>query len=293
MSPFLDFASMIKAAPALAQYQAWRSVYSIVSSFVASEKLRQALSFHTLLVGGNPMTTSAIYALIHKLEKRRRRVVRQGRHQPAGRGRWSRSSSGSAARCGWAIRWSQIDPLPGRQVPRRGLGRGDPAPGRRRAGGRPLGDGVQRRGVRRLAGRGARRADRGGGRDPAGAAVAAHAGRAPAVRPVQRGRPRPPAMPATGRARLRIDPALERAVHDAEAIADRFDAGGDRAAADRAARAAAPIPAPGSDPRWRPAAAGRRHRAARRCRAAAGHHVHLLPRRLRRRGGQCVRPGCG
>jgi phytoene desaturase len=66
---FLDFASMIKAAPALARYQAWRSVYSIVSSFVRSEKLREALSFHTLLVGGNPMTTSAIYALIHKLER--------------------------------------------------------------------------------------------------------------------------------------------------------------------------------------------------------------------------------
>jgi phytoene desaturase len=66
---FLDFKSMLKAAPALAQYQAWRSVYSMVSSFVKSEKLREALSFHTLLVGGNPMTTSAIYALIHKLEK--------------------------------------------------------------------------------------------------------------------------------------------------------------------------------------------------------------------------------
>jgi phytoene desaturase len=66
---FLDFASMIKAAPALAKYQAWRSVYSIVSSFVQNEKLREALSFHTLLVGGNPMNTSAIYALIHKLEK--------------------------------------------------------------------------------------------------------------------------------------------------------------------------------------------------------------------------------
>ena len=66
---FLDFASMVKAAPALAKYQAWRSVYSIVSSFVQSEKLREALSFHTLLVGGNPMTTSAIYALIHKLER--------------------------------------------------------------------------------------------------------------------------------------------------------------------------------------------------------------------------------
>lgn len=67
--PFLDFSSMIKAAPALAKHQAWRSVYSMVSSYVKSEKLREALSFHTLLVGGNPMTTSAIYALIHKLEK--------------------------------------------------------------------------------------------------------------------------------------------------------------------------------------------------------------------------------
>jgi len=67
--PFLDFKSMLKAAPQLARYQAWRSVYSMVSGFVRNEKLRQALSFHTLLVGGNPMTTSAIYALIHKLER--------------------------------------------------------------------------------------------------------------------------------------------------------------------------------------------------------------------------------
>ena len=67
--PFFDFKSMLIAAPQLARYQAWRSVYSIVSSFVRNEKLRQALSFHTLLVGGNPMTTSAIYALIHKLER--------------------------------------------------------------------------------------------------------------------------------------------------------------------------------------------------------------------------------
>ncbi|GAO76873.1 MULTISPECIES: phytoene desaturase [unclassified Sphingopyxis] len=66
---FLDFASMIKAAPALMKYQAWRSVYGVVSSYVRDERLRQALSFHTLLVGGNPMTTSAIYALIHTIEK--------------------------------------------------------------------------------------------------------------------------------------------------------------------------------------------------------------------------------
>jgi phytoene desaturase len=67
--PFLHFKSMLAAAPKLARYQAWRSVYSIVSGFVRSEKLRQALSFHTLLVGGNPTTTSGIYALIHKLER--------------------------------------------------------------------------------------------------------------------------------------------------------------------------------------------------------------------------------
>jgi len=67
---FLDFASMVKAAPALMKYRAWRSVYSVVSSYVKDERLRQALSFHTLLVGGNPMTTSAIYALIHTIEKR-------------------------------------------------------------------------------------------------------------------------------------------------------------------------------------------------------------------------------
>ena len=66
---FLDFASMLRAAPALMRYRAWRSVYSIVSSYVRDERLRQALSFHTLLVGGNPMTTSAIYALIHTIEK--------------------------------------------------------------------------------------------------------------------------------------------------------------------------------------------------------------------------------
>jgi phytoene desaturase len=67
--PFLDFKSMIRAAPALAKHQAWRSVYSIVSKYIRNEKLREALSFHTLLVGGNPMRTSSIYALIHKLEK--------------------------------------------------------------------------------------------------------------------------------------------------------------------------------------------------------------------------------
>lgn len=68
-TPFTDLGTMARAAPALIRHEAWRSVYSKVSSFVKNEKLREALSFHTLLIGGNPMTTSAIYALIHTLER--------------------------------------------------------------------------------------------------------------------------------------------------------------------------------------------------------------------------------
>lgn len=67
---FQDVMSMVRAAPALAKYGAWRSVYSKVASFIRNEKLRQAFSFHTLLVGGNPTTASSIYALIHQLERK-------------------------------------------------------------------------------------------------------------------------------------------------------------------------------------------------------------------------------
>ncbi|MBW8784633.1 MAG: phytoene desaturase [Novosphingobium sp.] len=67
--PFPDFVSIIRAAPALARWQAWRSLFAIVASHVKSEKLREALSFQTLLIGGNPLTASALYAAMHKLEK--------------------------------------------------------------------------------------------------------------------------------------------------------------------------------------------------------------------------------
>lgn len=68
--PFLDFRSMLAAAPGLARHQAWRSVYSVVAQYIKDPHLRQAFSFHSLLVGGNPFTTSSIYALIHALEKK-------------------------------------------------------------------------------------------------------------------------------------------------------------------------------------------------------------------------------
>ena len=67
--PFLSFRDMLQVGPQLARLQAWRSVYSMVSSFVEHDKLRQAFSFHSLLVGGNPFSTSSIYTLIHALER--------------------------------------------------------------------------------------------------------------------------------------------------------------------------------------------------------------------------------
>ncbi len=67
--PFLSFRDMVAAGPQLAKLQAWRSVYGMVSKFIKDEHLRQAFSFHSLLVGGNPFETSSIYTLIHALER--------------------------------------------------------------------------------------------------------------------------------------------------------------------------------------------------------------------------------
>jgi phytoene desaturase len=69
-TPFLRFFDMVKVAPHLARLRADRSVYATVARFVKNEHVRQALSFHSLLVGGNPFDTSAIYTLIHYLERK-------------------------------------------------------------------------------------------------------------------------------------------------------------------------------------------------------------------------------
>lgn len=69
-APFLKFSDMVKVAPKLIRLRADRSVYKTVSKFVSDDHVRQALSFHSLLVGGNPFDTSAIYTLIHYLERK-------------------------------------------------------------------------------------------------------------------------------------------------------------------------------------------------------------------------------
>lgn len=67
--PFPNFWSMMRVAPQLMQLSAFRSVYSMVAKYIKDEQLRQAFSFHSLLVGGNPFSSSSIYTLIHYLER--------------------------------------------------------------------------------------------------------------------------------------------------------------------------------------------------------------------------------
>jgi phytoene desaturase len=68
--PFLNWSSMVSVAPQLLRLKAYRSVYSIVAKFIHDRHLRQLFSFHPLLVGGNPFTTTSIYTLIHCLERK-------------------------------------------------------------------------------------------------------------------------------------------------------------------------------------------------------------------------------
>jgi len=61
---------MLKQLPTLINLKSYKSVYSLVSSYIKNEKLRRMLSMHPLLVGGNPFTTTSIYGLILYLEKK-------------------------------------------------------------------------------------------------------------------------------------------------------------------------------------------------------------------------------
>ena len=68
--PFNNLVFMMKQIPSLLKLKSYKSVYSLVSSYVKHEKLRRILSMHPLLVGGNPFTTTSIYGLILYLEKK-------------------------------------------------------------------------------------------------------------------------------------------------------------------------------------------------------------------------------
>lgn len=67
--PFDSIWSMVRVLPDLLANKAYLSVWDSVQSYFDSSHLQQAFSFHPLLVGGNPLTASSIYRLIHGLER--------------------------------------------------------------------------------------------------------------------------------------------------------------------------------------------------------------------------------
>ena len=70
MVAFESISDVIKAMPNLIKMQAWRSIYSMVAKYIKHPKLRIVMSFHPLLIGGNPFSVTCIYSLIHVLERR-------------------------------------------------------------------------------------------------------------------------------------------------------------------------------------------------------------------------------
>ncbi len=69
-TPFNNFWFMIKQIPELLKLKSYLSVYQLVGKFIKNNQLQQALSIQPLLLGGNPITTTSIYNLIHYLERK-------------------------------------------------------------------------------------------------------------------------------------------------------------------------------------------------------------------------------
>ena len=93
---------MARSVPALMRYQAWRALDAMLDRHVASDKLRQALGYPVLRIGGNPLTIPTLLAL---------RLARD----PFARVFWPKGGSGALAavllrefaRLGGAVRLGQ------------------------------------------------------------------------------------------------------------------------------------------------------------------------------------------
>lgn len=68
--PFTKIWDMVKVVPDMVRLRSDKSVYKFASKYFKNEKLREAFSFHPLLIGGNPFTASSIYSMIHELEQK-------------------------------------------------------------------------------------------------------------------------------------------------------------------------------------------------------------------------------
>ena len=67
--PFNSFLFMLKQIPSLLKLKSYFTVSQLVNKYIKNSNLRAAFSIHPLLVGGNPFSTTSIYALIHFLER--------------------------------------------------------------------------------------------------------------------------------------------------------------------------------------------------------------------------------
>ena len=68
--PMGRLADLVRALPTFARLRADRSVLAHAARRVRDPRLRMALSFHPLFIGGDPMHVTSIYALVGYLEKR-------------------------------------------------------------------------------------------------------------------------------------------------------------------------------------------------------------------------------
>lgn len=68
--PLDSWWSMLRLAPDWVRLGSYRTIHSLAASHVKDPRLRFALSFHPLFVGGDPFKTTSIYALISYLERR-------------------------------------------------------------------------------------------------------------------------------------------------------------------------------------------------------------------------------
>jgi phytoene desaturase len=66
---FDKISDLIAAIPDFLRMGAWRSLYSLVAKHIRNDKLRVVMSFHPLLIGGNPFAVTCAYALINSLER--------------------------------------------------------------------------------------------------------------------------------------------------------------------------------------------------------------------------------
>ena len=75
---FDNLGDFVAAMPSMLRMRAWRTLHSMVASHFRDPKLRIVMSFHPLLIGGDPFSVTSVYSLIAPLERR------YGVHSPMG-----------------------------------------------------------------------------------------------------------------------------------------------------------------------------------------------------------------